>query len=246
HCRDRAPGNRAVHHGRGVRGRDPVGDDPGAVLQVDRRKADFPHGASPSPLRAGGVEGEPGRSALLDHHHDAGPVRTLDSEAPMMREPLFNLLPRPEPVALTGRRVLVLGLGDTGLSVARWIEHQGGTVRVADTRESPPRRGDFAGEVHTGPFSAALLQSIDLRSEEHTSELQSRFDLVCRLLLEKKKNNTSISDDNHGFVACNPPRAPPRLITRAAPGALPRSTSCYHPSDLEGTHPTFLRALPAE
>src|SRR5207249_8038090 len=28
-----------------------------------------------------------------------------------------------------------------------------------------------------------------VRSEEHTSELQSRFDLVCRLLLEKKKNN---------------------------------------------------------
>src|SRR5207249_12280407 len=27
------------------------------------------------------------------------------------------------------------------------------------------------------------------RSEEHTSELQSRFDLVCRLLLEKKKHN---------------------------------------------------------
>src|SRR2546421_9337234 len=30
----------------------------------------------------------------------------------------------------------------------------------------------------------------DARSEEHTSELQSRSDLVCRLLLEKKKNNT--------------------------------------------------------
>src|SRR5437868_12313586 len=31
---------------------------------------------------------------------------------------------------------------------------------------------------------------LDLRrSEEHTSELQSRFDLVCRLLLEKKKKN---------------------------------------------------------
>src|SRR5207248_9065614 len=28
-----------------------------------------------------------------------------------------------------------------------------------------------------------------LRSEEHTSELQSPYDLVCRLLLEKKKNN---------------------------------------------------------
>src|SRR5207249_8996557 len=31
----------------------------------------------------------------------------------------------------------------------------------------------------------------DLRSEEHTSELQSRFDLVCRLLLEKKNNTVS-------------------------------------------------------
>src|SRR5438067_8477836 len=30
-----------------------------------------------------------------------------------------------------------------------------------------------------------------MRSEEHTSELQSRFDLVCRLLLEKKKKKTS-------------------------------------------------------
>src|SRR5699024_11879378 len=31
-------------------------------------------------------------------------------------------------------------------------------------------------------------KSIPKRSEEHTSELQSRFDLVCRLLLEKKKH----------------------------------------------------------
>src|SRR5699024_11621887 len=31
------------------------------------------------------------------------------------------------------------------------------------------------------------------RSEEHTSELQSRFDLVCRLLLEKKRKTNSIS-----------------------------------------------------
>src|SRR5437868_9106089 len=36
----------------------------------------------------------------------------------------------------------------------------------------------------------------DHRSEEHTSELQSRFDLVCRLLLEKKKkNDTSITNE---------------------------------------------------
>src|SRR5438067_4945007 len=35
-----------------------------------------------------------------------------------------------------------------------------------------------------------------LRSEEHTSELQSRFDLVCRLLLEKKKKKVRADDED--------------------------------------------------
>src|SRR5438874_10559824 len=35
---------------------------------------------------------------------------------------------------------------------------------------------------------------LPFRSEEHTSELQSRRDLVCRLLLEKKKENRTIND----------------------------------------------------
>src|SRR5690554_7638036 len=40
-----------------------------------------------------------------------------------------------------------------------------------------------------------LEHQVDLRSEEHTSELQSRPHLVCRLLLEKKKyHNTHIKD----------------------------------------------------
>src|SRR3712207_8503537 len=37
-----------------------------------------------------------------------------------------------------------------------------------------------------------ILQVLDRRSEEHTSELQSRQYLVCRLLLEKKKKNKTI------------------------------------------------------
>src|SRR5690349_22691352 len=37
--------------------------------------------------------------------------------------------------------------------------------------------------------SVVLWARLPSRSEEHTSELQSRRDLVCRLLLEKKKNN---------------------------------------------------------
>src|SRR5699024_12669238 len=42
------------------------------------------------------------------------------------------------------------------------------------------------GTVMNGIFMK-FVDVGDIRSEEHTSELQSRFDLVCRLLLEKKK-----------------------------------------------------------
>src|SRR5438067_3005774 len=49
----------------------------------------------------------------------------------------------------------------------------GGRVRGQAGGEVPARRPDREG----------------VRSEEHTSELQSRFDLVCRLLLEKKKED---------------------------------------------------------
>src|SRR5207249_6198473 len=41
------------------------------------------------------------------------------------------------------------------------------------------------------PRASAAIPAAPRRSEEHTSELQSRFDLVCRLLLEKKKKNTT-------------------------------------------------------
>src|SRR5690349_23069521 len=47
------------------------------------------------------------------------------------------------------------------------------------------------------------VEAIDIarsaRSEEHTSELQSRRDLVCRLLLEKKKKKTTKQDSTHHY-----------------------------------------------
>src|SRR5207249_8799929 len=50
-------------------------------------------------------------------------------------------------------------------------------------------------------------KSIIVRSEEHTSELQSRFDLVCRLLLEKKNSNRLV----HGPCPSPPALSPPIL-----------------------------------
>src|SRR5437868_1621288 len=55
--------------------------------------------------------------------------------------------------------------------------------------------GEIKNKKNTGTLITFLflISPITLRSEEHTSELQSRFDLVCRLLLEKKKKNNTIS-----------------------------------------------------
>src|SRR2546430_4193912 len=49
-------------------------------------------------------------------------------------------------------------------------------------------RGLNACELNAKPFARRPLGSGSIRSEEHTSELQSQSNLVCRLLLEKKKN----------------------------------------------------------
>src|SRR5437868_12874338 len=49
--------------------------------------------------------------------------------------------------------------------------------------------------VNADKVQRAALESAQ-RSEEHTSELQSRFDLVCRLLLEKKKKKKTTTNNN--------------------------------------------------
>src|SRR6266536_5677720 len=71
-------------------------------------------------------------------------------------------------------------------NTARWLaDHAVGTATyVTDITASvalPVVQGPRSGD-----FLKSLVQSADVRSEEHTSELQSRVDLVCRLLLEKK------------------------------------------------------------
>src|SRR5947207_7179520 len=48
----------------------------------------------------------------------------------------------------------------------------------------------FAEVLNVHGFFGLFIAGVSMRSEEHTSELQSHSDLVCRLLLEKKKNNT--------------------------------------------------------
>src|SRR5690606_40982759 len=77
-------------------------------------------------------------------------------------------------------------------------------IEAAITRAARGDRELIAAMVVVGTFESHWSRDIQ-RSEEHTSELQSRENLVCRLLLEKKKNhhflvhNTQITYSNQLF-----------------------------------------------
>lgn len=68
---------------------------------------------------------------------------------------------------LRDKPVLVLGLGETGLSLVRWLSAQGARVRAADSRDFPPSldqlRAQFPGvELRCGVFRSELLDGIEL------------------------------------------------------------------------------------
>src|SRR5437773_2403611 len=67
----------------------------------------------------------------------------------------------------TGQRILVLGLGVTGLSLALWLRDRGADVRVADTRDNPPKLAALKKKadgipVVLGAWSEALFRGIDM------------------------------------------------------------------------------------
>lgn len=64
------------------------------------------------------------------------------------------------------QRVLVLGLGETGLSALRWLRKEGAEVSIADSRLHPPGVDDIVKtypdiKVHTGPFVLDVLMDCD-------------------------------------------------------------------------------------
>ncbi|MGH8672417.1 MAG: UDP-N-acetylmuramoyl-L-alanine--D-glutamate ligase [Burkholderiales bacterium] len=67
---------------------------------------------------------------------------------------------------LRDREVLVLGLGDTGLSCVRWLKNQGARVRVVDSRAEPPHRTTLTDgwpdvDLQTGPLRVEALREAD-------------------------------------------------------------------------------------
>ena len=68
---------------------------------------------------------------------------------------------------LQGKHVLVIGLGESGLAMARWLAREGASVRVADSREAPPnvdvlRAAVPEAELVCGEFAECTFAAIDL------------------------------------------------------------------------------------
>ena len=70
---------------------------------------------------------------------------------------------------LQGQHVLILGLGASGLAMARWCAHAGADVTVADTRDTPPQLAALQAEwpavrFVSGPFVASLVEGTSVRA----------------------------------------------------------------------------------
>jgi len=69
-------------------------------------------------------------------------------------------------LALQGSRILVLGLGETGWSMTRWLAGKGARVRAADSRDNPPHAARVRDElpqveVRIGAFDAQTFEGVD-------------------------------------------------------------------------------------
>src|SRR5690242_21537382 len=81
-----------------------------------------------------------------------------------------------------------------------------GPRAVQPLRDRRPLSHGARGGCALGRRSRRLGQAVRCRSEEHTSELQSHVNLVCRLLLEKKKKikkHSLHSSNYYNPLSCN-------------------------------------------
>src|SRR5437867_551687 len=135
---------------------------------------------------------------------------------------------------LSGRAILNMQKLVRSVPVGDYVKEYV-TKLVRATRPKDPSAPDFVRKMvdwGAGPRAGIFLIQGG-RSEEHTSELQSPYDLVCRLLLEKKKSRTLGDRQSHGvprlrllFVSCR------RKHIRIEPEPI---TMNYHPDHSEGS-----------
>src|SRR5277367_2389379 len=142
--------------------------------------------------------------AVIAHAADCAKQKRQDIDAG-----LFDFLHDVLNMVVTGKKeteFLLLFQQFTGPVMAKGVEDTAfycfnHLVGLNEVGSDPGFDGSTLNDLHA--YCAKMQATRPLRSEEHTSELQSHHDLVCRLLLEKKKSNlirfsgSSISDIFH-------------------------------------------------
>src|SRR3989449_10960069 len=115
---------------------------------------------------------------------DARPPAGPDREARVQAD----AGPAPSVEVIPGQYIVVLKPTAQDVSaIARdLVAAHGGTLRFTYTHALQ----GFSAQLSDAAAAVLAQHPLVARSEEHTSELQSRLHLVCRLLLEKKKQNT--------------------------------------------------------
>src|SRR5690625_5506368 len=122
------------------------------------------------------------KTESITHH----PVKLMKTECPKEGECSILLLENKQ---------LVLKTEETTGNIYPEVTNGSSLVVVFSYSENAPKGivdGNYTETIHfeiPKEFSELNKKNYELRSEEHTSELQSRGHLVCRLLLEKKKKN---------------------------------------------------------
>ncbi len=96
---------------------------------------------------------------------DAAPVQELP--------PVPAQWPQGQAQHLQGQRVLVLGLGASGMAMARWCVRAGAQVTVADTREAPPQLAALQAELPGVQFVGGALSSALVDGQGLTSVYRS-------------------------------------------------------------------------
>ncbi len=143
----------------------------------------------------------------MDYFDGVGINRTNNAEITMIH--------------LKNKTILVLGLGETGLSLVRWLSAQGARVLGADSRDFPPSldtlRTQFPGiKLYCGTFYNELLDDIDLIA------ISPGIPLRDLLLVQAISRGIQIVGDIELFSQSLPKNRPPKII--AITGANGKTT----------------------
>ncbi|MES1981442.1 MAG: UDP-N-acetylmuramoyl-L-alanine--D-glutamate ligase [Pseudomonadota bacterium] len=112
---------------------------------------------------------------------------------------------------LAEKSVLVLGLGETGQSLVRWLDAQGARVRAADSRDLPPALDEMQArfpqvEFRCGVFRSELLEGIELIA------ISPGVPLLDPLVQRATAQGIAIVGDIELFAAALPQQRRPKII----------------------------------